>query len=93
MIARLVFRKLHPREADHAWHAFGKPPCFAVIPRRDSARKWLQANPILADREIGVDKTNQNIRIGDGKTRWKDLPVASPNVVYRMLIEADEHVI
>lgn len=43
----------------------------------DTAENWQQYNPILLDREIGVDSTNRKIKIGDGIASWNDLPYSS----------------
>ena len=41
--------------------------------RRDTAANWASANPVLAQGEIGVDTTNNKIRLGDGSTAWNSL--------------------
>lgn len=41
--------------------------------RRDIASNWTNANPILAQGEIGVDTTSKRFKLGDGTTPWKDL--------------------
>jgi len=41
--------------------------------RRDTATNWSSNNPTLADGEIGFDKTNSYIKIGDGSTAWNSL--------------------
>lgn len=45
-----------------------------VKPRRGTTSEWAEANPILRDRELGLDYTRGVARIGDGTTRWLDLP-------------------
>lgn len=46
--------------------------------RRDSAPDWQTANPVLADGELGIEthpgSILDRIKIGDGVTRWNDLP-------------------
>lgn len=44
--------------------------------RRDTAARWSQFNPILLEGEIGyvLDNPNQ-YKIGDGTSRWNDLPL------------------
>lgn len=44
-----------------------------IISRRDTAANWQSNNPVLANGEIGVDTTNKEMKIGDGKTAWNDL--------------------
>ena len=41
--------------------------------RRDTATNWSSNNPTLADGEIGFDKTNSYLKIGDGSTAWNSL--------------------
>jgi hypothetical protein len=41
--------------------------------RRGTAAQWSAANPILLDGEVGVDKTSNKIKIGDGVTSWNNL--------------------
>jgi hypothetical protein len=44
--------------------------------RRDTAANWASENPILAAGEPGVDLTNGVIRVGNGGSRWTELPLA-----------------
>lgn len=46
--------------------------------RRAEAESWESINPVLALDEPGLDLTNNQVRIGDGVTRWSLLPVATP---------------
>lgn len=41
--------------------------------RRDTTVNWESANPVLADGEIGFDKTTKTIKVGDGVTAWNAL--------------------
>lgn len=41
--------------------------------RHDTAANWTTNNPILAEGEIGVDTTNNIIKIGNGTTAWNSL--------------------
>ena len=55
-----------------------------VIQRNDTAARWQSINPILATGEIGIEIDGaKGYKIGDGVTRWNDLPYpANPtNVV------------
>jgi hypothetical protein len=45
--------------------------------RRDTAANWASRNPVLADGEPGYDKTNSQLRIGNGTSPWSSLPVYS----------------
>lgn len=42
--------------------------------RRGTSAEWAAANVILAEGEVGWDKTTGEIRMGDGVTHWVDLP-------------------
>lgn len=46
-----------------------------VKTRRDTAANWTAANPVLPDGQLGYDKTNGELRMGDGVTPWNALPV------------------
>ena len=41
--------------------------------RRDTAANWSSNNPTLAEGELGYDKTNVYLKIGDGTTAWNSL--------------------
>lgn len=41
--------------------------------RGGTAAEWTAANPILADREIGVERITNLYKIGDGVTPWNSL--------------------
>lgn len=47
--------------------------------KRDTAQNWNTNNPILADGEIGYDKTNNKVKVGNGSTHWNDLPYLNAN--------------
>lgn len=38
--------------------------------RGDTAANWAAVNPVLSEREMGLDLTNKNFRVGDGQTVW-----------------------
>jgi hypothetical protein len=46
--------------------------------RRDTAANWTSINPILAEGEMGVDTTVNEVKIGDGVTHWNLLPYYAP---------------
>jgi len=48
--------------------------------RRDTASNWSTNNPTLADGEIGLDKTNKYIKMGDGTSAWNSLPQFTQNI-------------
>ena len=41
--------------------------------RRDTTANWEAYNPILADGEIGIDKTTAQFKLGNGVDTWTDL--------------------
>lgn len=41
--------------------------------RKGTAEAWEYNNPILSQGEPGYDYTNYGLKIGDGKTEWKNL--------------------
>lgn len=58
-----------------------------VIQRNDTAARWQSINPVLATGEIGIEIDGaKGYKIGDGKTRWNDLPYpANPTNVVQEL--------
>lgn len=45
--------------------------------RRGTSTEWYNANPILADGEIGYESDTKVIKFGDGTTSWRNLAVAA----------------
>lgn len=41
--------------------------------RGDTAANWAAENPVLAVREVGLDLTNLDFRVGDGGSAWSAL--------------------
>ena len=48
--------------------------------RRDTAANWSSENPTLSDGEMGLDKTNNFIKMGDGTTAWNSLAQFTQNI-------------
>ena len=48
--------------------------------RRDTASNWSTNNPTLADGEIGLDRTNNYFKVGDGTTAWNSLSQFTQNI-------------
>lgn len=46
--------------------------------RGDTQANWELVNPTLAINEIGIDITNNKIKIGDGSNAWDTLPYFAP---------------
>ena len=42
--------------------------------RSDTSFNWQTINPILEVGEMGFDSDQYSIKVGDGKTKWNDLP-------------------
>lgn len=63
---------------------------FTIRFRRDEARRWIAANPVLAPGEPGYETDTNMFKIGDGTARWTDLRYFHPNddqALYRQLME------
>jgi hypothetical protein len=41
--------------------------------KRDTLTNWLYYDPILAQGELGLDLDSNNIKIGDGISKWTEL--------------------
>ena len=48
--------------------------------RRDTAANWASENPTLASGEMGLDQTNNFIKMGDGTTAWNSLAQFTQNI-------------
>jgi hypothetical protein len=46
--------------------------------RRDLAANWVTVNPPLAQGELGVEYDTGKAKLGDGVSRWEDLPYWAP---------------
>ena len=49
-------------------------PHIQIQFRRDTSVSWTAANPILASGEMGIELDTQQFKIGDGHSRWVNLP-------------------
>lgn len=45
--------------------------------RGDTAANWTSVNPVLADRELGLETDTRKFKFGDGVTAWASLSYAS----------------
>lgn len=45
--------------------------------RRDTAANWTSVNPVLAAGEPGWESDTNQLKFGDGSTRWNSLPYFS----------------
>ena len=48
--------------------------------RAYTAAKWQETNFKLAENELAYDKTNRQLKIGDGVTHWNELPFLNINL-------------
>jgi hypothetical protein len=46
--------------------------------RRGGSQEWRNANPVLAQGEVGIDLDSGRIKIGDGSTAWNSLAYERP---------------
>lgn len=42
--------------------------------KRGSAKRWAEVNPVLKEGEPGFVYDSNQLKIGDGKTPWNELP-------------------
>lgn len=61
--------------------------------RRGGAQEWANANPILAQGELGIELDTGRIKIGDGVTSWNSLryerPIESVTSTANTLVQRD----
>jgi len=59
--------------------------------RRGPASEWTSVNTVLAAGEIGFETDTTKFKIGDGGTRWNDLPYfVNTNDIESGLLDTDE---
>ena len=51
--------------------------------KRDTSTNWTKNNPVLLSGEFGFDTTNYLVKIGDGATKWDDLPYCNYDEFYK----------
>jgi len=49
-------------------------PTYTLKFRRDRSWRWAQENPVLAEGEPGFETNTGRFKVGNGVTRWVDLP-------------------
>jgi hypothetical protein len=52
---------------------------YQIQLHRNSANRWYQLNPLLAEGEPGFETDTGKLKVGDGSTLWNDLPYFLPN--------------
>lgn len=60
--------------------------------RQGSASEWMLKNPVLLSGEEGYDKTLKRTKIGDGYTRWSDLPYQGVGSGTDVPLDLSEHI-
>lgn len=50
-----------------------------IVIRNDIAENWKTANPVLLKGELGLETDTNKFKIGDGTSKWNDLPY-SPEI-------------
>lgn len=50
------------------------PASTVIQVRRGTAAQWASANPVLAAGELGLDTTNNILKVGNGSAAWLSLP-------------------
>lgn len=63
-----------------------------VQQRGITANKWTSLNPVLMKNEIGVEEDTNRIKIGNGISRWVDLPYYIFKEVVYILDENDNEI-
>ena len=49
--------------------------------RRDSTKNWAMANPVLMLGEIAADMDKHGLKVGDGTSKWSELPFYGIEVI------------
>lgn len=47
-----------------------------ILHRYNEANYWAELNPVLGEGELGIESDTNLSKLGDGNTRWNDLPYA-----------------
>lgn len=42
--------------------------------KRGTAAQWASSNPVLEEGELGLDNTNNILKVGNGSSNWSTLP-------------------
>ena len=48
-----------------------------ILFRRDTSENWVQANPLLAQGELGLETDTGQFKVGNGSDEWNSLLYAS----------------
>ena len=54
--------------------------------KRGSAKRWAEVNPVLKQGEPGFVYDSNQLKIGDGKTPWNELPFIEGATVLKVQI-------
>lgn len=56
-----------------------------IVLRKGTKSQFIKANPLLLKNEIAVEKNTKQVKIGDGKTLYNNLPYATKNTLINRL--------
>lgn len=60
--------------------------------RRDTAARWEEVNPVLAEGEPGYEKDTGKLKLGDGTARWMDLNYIQSGDLPLLSQELQDHI-
>lgn len=52
-----------------------------ILIRRDTTANWASSNPVLALGEIGADMELHRLKVGNGTSKWTELPFFDSDIV------------
>lgn len=61
-----------------------------ILVRRGTTSEWTASDPILAEGEIGIDTTEQRIKIGDGTSPWSEVPFLVSKEIASAAFDGDD---
>ena len=57
------------------------PDFIKIKIRRGTSADWASSTPVLALGEIAADMDKHGLKVGNGTSRWNDLPFCSPEII------------
>lgn len=58
-----------------------------VLLRGGKAVEWTAKNPLLLFKELGIETDTYGLKLGDGKTKWNQLPYLQYSKITKILID------
>ncbi len=52
-----------------------------IVPRKGTAAEWAASSYVLKKGEVGQDTTNGILKLGDGTSKWSQLPITAGGVL------------